>query len=466
MAPKADGEQHAIVIGGSIAGMVAARVLTASFDRVTLIERDALPAGPQDRAGTPQARHAHVLLVRGRRLLERFFPGFGAALLAAGGIEMDAMAESLSLTGAGWIPRMRSPYQTFVASRPLLDWVVRQQLATLPTLTMIERTEVVGLVRSPGDGGISGVRVRSREDDHREWELPAALVVDASGRTSRAPQWLAALGYPAPHETVINSFIGYASRVYAPPADWQADWKSLFLMGSPPTSNRGGVLFSIEGGRWQVTLAGAAREYPPTDDAGFLAFARTLRSPLLYEALRQATPLTPVTGYQKTENRLRAYDRLPRQPEGFVVLGDAVCAFNPVYGQGMTAAALAAALLETQLREHPDPGAAGWAARFQQRLAKQNAPIWLMATGEDFRYHATEGGQRGRLTKLSHWYFDQFGRQIPRNVAAATTFVEVMHLLRPPTALFHPRFASSVLWHLIRRPTASALTTQPAWIAS
>jgi 2-polyprenyl-6-methoxyphenol hydroxylase-like FAD-dependent oxidoreductase len=443
---------HAIVIGGSMAGLLAARVLTEHFDRVTIIERDRLPIAPEFRSGVPQARHAHLLLVRGRMILEQFFPTLTADLLAAGVPVLDTTADLQFLNPVGWLPRFRSDLSIFSCSRVLLEWTVRQQLARYAGVRFAERCDVIELLPDAHNSGVAGVRVRSRDQANAEQsgtqELHADLVVDASGRSSHTPDWLQALGYPRAQETVINAFLGYASRVYARPSGVSHDWQALWIATRPPALLRGGVIFPMEQDRWMVTLVGAARDYPPTDEAGFLAFARSLASPLLYEAITAAEPLSPIYGYQRTENCLHHYERLGSWPENFVVLGDAVCAFNPVYGQGMTVAAVSALTLDQALRAQrrgAQGDGRGLARQVQRQLAKQNAVPWLMATGEDFRYPATEGGHPDRLTRLTHWYMDRVLLLCAERADVYRTFASVLHMLNPPGVLFRPRILLKVL---------------------
>jgi 2-polyprenyl-6-methoxyphenol hydroxylase-like FAD-dependent oxidoreductase len=208
----------------------------------------------------------------------------------------------------------------------------------------------------------------------------------------------------------------------------------------------------LDSQRWIVTLSGAGGDYPPTDEDGFLAFARSLRDPLLYETLKDARPLSASSGNRSTENRLRHYERLARWPGGLVVLGDAACAMNPIYGQGMTAAALAALTLDRCLRQYPRPRSASTrelSRRFQRELARVNHPIWLLATGEDFRYPQAVGGRRTLWMTLIHHYIDQIIRQAPHNRLLYQRMVEVIHLLRSPVALGSP----AILMGILKRPT-------------
>jgi 2-polyprenyl-6-methoxyphenol hydroxylase-like FAD-dependent oxidoreductase len=269
-------------------------------------------------------------------------------------------------------------------------------------------------------------------------DLAADLVVVADGRNSRLPDWLTALGYEPPRETVVNSFQGYASRRYRPPAGFKADWKALYIQQAPPADPRGGLIAPVEGGLWLVSLVGGDGHYPPTDDVGFLDFARSLRSPALYEAIAEAEPLTPIAGQRATENRLRHYDRLGRFPAGVVVMGDAACAFNPVYGQGMTAAAIGAEVLDRWLRGNSSRHGPGRGRIFQRSLARATSAAWQFSTGADYGFRTTEGEPQGRFARWT-------GRHVARVMQGATRrpwvtrrLTRVFHLLHPPATLFGP----------------------------
>jgi pimeloyl-ACP methyl ester carboxylesterase len=255
--------------------------------------------------------------------------------------------------------------------------------------------------------------------------------------------------------------LGYASCTYAIPADLDADWRVLFLQADPPANARGGVLFPIEGNRWMVTLAGRGRDYPPTDEEGFLAFAASLRSPLLHQAIRRAERLTPIHAYRQTDNQRRFYERLPRRPQRFLVLGDAVYAFNPLYGQGMTVAAQSALALDRLLRQpaNGDPG--DLPTRFQREVATVSAAAWLMATGEDLRYPTTQGGERTLQLRLTHRYLDRVIGAATRDQTVSLAFGKVAQLVAPPTTLFRPGILLRALLHGgAREPGAPPTTTR------
>jgi 2-polyprenyl-6-methoxyphenol hydroxylase-like FAD-dependent oxidoreductase len=437
-----------------MAGLVAARVLIDYFDRVTIIERDRLPEEPGPRKGVPQARHLHALLVRGRLILEELYPGIVDQLAEQGAPMTDLASDMAWLTPAGWGVRFKSDFGIIPVSRDLLEFSVRSRTAALPQVQFIDECDVTGLTLNSGGDRVSGIRIRlhgrSRQEASSLRNLPADLVVDASGRGSKTPRWLAEIGYPQPEETVINAFLGYASRIYRRPAS-HTGWRGLYVQTAPPAHSRGGILFPIEGDRWMATIVGLGRDYPPSDEAGFLEFARSLRTSAFYDAIKDAEPLTDINIYRGTENRQRHYERLARQPEGFIVLGDAACAFNPVYGQGMTSAALGAQALgeclKRQRSRRPDGDLTGLAARFQKKLAKVAAAPWLLATGEDFRVPQAEGGKPDLPTRLMQKYVDRVVEFSTESVQVRTLLLEVFNLLRPPTVLFHP----SVFGHMIKR---------------
>ncbi len=441
--------EHAIVIGASMAGLLAARVLTDHFARVTIVERDQLADAPTPRKGVPQARHAHILLVRGRQILDQLFPGLVEDLIKDGAVLFDSTYDAKQLSPTGWTPRVPASLFTISCSRDLLEWRVRQRLFQNPRVTFVPETDAVGLLVN--GSGVNGARVRARGATRNVQELRAEIVVDASGRSSHTAEWLTELGYPTPSVTTINPHLGYASRIFARPLRATTDWKVVLIQSRAPTLKRAGAVLPIEGDRWIVTLAGYGRDFPPTDEAGFLEFAKSLAAPDIYDAIRDAPPLSSIAGYQRTENQMRHYERVERWLENFFVLGDSVSAFNPIYGQGMTNAAQSALTLDAVLRG----GISGTARRFQKALAKQNATAWLLATSEDFRFPTTEGVRPGLSLRFSQWYVNQVIETLVDEPRVFHIFSEVGHLLKPPTALFHPYVIAKVIRHKVARAQAA-----------
>lgn len=446
---------RAIVIGGSMSGLLAARVLLDRFSEVVLIERDEATDAPKAdalkadaskaRSVVPQSSHVHVLLTQGQRLLEHLFPGLAAELSAAGAPTVEWTADWLIFGRSKWMPRCKSGLSGRTCSRGLLESVIRQRLLAHPNLKLWSGCQVKGLL-SQNNGSVTGVELYWRNSTETEANtLGATLVVDASGRDSKLPDWLAQMGYDAPPETEMNAFLGYASRWYQRPAHSEADWKGITISAVGGLTLRGGVLYPIEGDRWIVTLGGMGRDYPPTDEAGFLEFARSLRSPILYDLLKEAQPLSPIYSYRRTENRWRHYEQLNDFPDGIVAIGDAVCAFNPIYGQGMTTAALGAMTLDRCLKQKQARSLDGFPLRFHRQLAHVLQTPWMMATGEDARSATTEGAKPSWSQRWVQKYIDRVMVLMQDDPALLKTFAEVVHMVKLPTALFTPAIVLKVL---------------------
>jgi flavin-dependent dehydrogenase len=296
-------------------------------------------------------------------------------------------------------------------------------------------------------------------------------VVDASGRNSKAPEWLAAMGFPIPHESMVDAHPGYASRVYRRPADFNESWEVMYIMPEAPDQPRGAVILPMEGDRWHVTLIGFDGDYPPTDEEGFLAFARSLPSPRVYDVLSKAEPLTAPVGYRKAENRLRQYDKLLRYLDGFLLCGDSVYALNPVYGQGMSVAAIGAEALDRVIaqhrQKHGDGNLIGLAATFQKELGKVIAGPWQMATGQDRRWRGVEGaGELDAMTRLIQSYFDKVMRVMLHDAQVAEAFLYVLQMVAEPSLLFRPDILVRVMvgsWK--RRSPAKVDAPKPVAVA-
>ncbi|BAZ47504.1 hypothetical protein NIES4103_01050 [Nostoc sp. NIES-4103] len=449
-----DNNIHAVVIGSGIAGLLAARVLTNHFAKVTIIERDYLSSQSEPRRGVPQSQQPHLLLTRGQIILEQLFPGIKDELATHEATLIDWTADFKWLLPGGWNPGFSSGITSRTCTRNLLETVIRQRLFSNKKVEFLEGTTVINLLTDTTQSFVKGVCLRDSKGV--EVNLNTQLVVDASGRKSHAIKWLKNLGYEVPQETKINSFLGYASRLYQVSDDSYLDYKALYIMPKAPTNPRGAVLYRVESNRFLVNLIGVGRDYPPTDEDGFLNFAQSLRSPQIYEAIKNALPLSPINGYQGTDNCWRHYERLPKFLENFIVLGDAVCAFNPVYAQGMTVAALGALTLDECLKKHKRFSgngniSLGLSRRFQKQLAKVNAEPWLASTGYDLRWPKTEGGKASFVTRLMQRYMDQIMIVAVKNAFVYKLLIEVIHLLKPPTVFFQPAILTQVLKLQVQR---------------
>ena len=387
---------QAIVIGGGMAGLMAAQVLSQHFAQVTIVDRDHLTELPEVRNGVPQARHPHTLMVRGQEILEQHFPGLTDELIGQGALPIDASREVAFFVAGDWHkPTRHADTMAIAMSRPLLETTIYRRVLTNPRIQIKHAHEVVNIFTDAQRQRVTGLAVRDRDGaPSAQTQLNADVVVDASGRQSQAPQWLSELGYTPADELTVNPFVGYSTRVYQKPADFVDDWKALYIRPALTTGPRGGMIIPLEGDLWCVALLGINRDYPPTDEAGFMEFARSLPTPKLFEAIQRAEPLTKPNGYRRTDSRLRRYDRLPRYLEGLLVLGDAVCALNPVHAQGITAAAIGSQALSESLQSHFKHHLAGdvhgLAAAFQKELHHALAEMWNTIVRDDRRWPATE----------------------------------------------------------------------------
>ncbi len=438
---------HAVVIGGSIAGLVAARVLHEHFAHVTIIERDALHDEPQARKGQPQAQHVHGLLARGLEVANGYFPDLLDGLQAGGAVVNDMGARMRWHIAGGYRIRYHSGLTGVLTTRPFLEWQIRRRVVALPNVVVLHQCSVVEPLTTPDRTCIRGVRVAHSADQHSE-EIEADLVVDAAGRGSHTPQWLAALGYERPTEQIIKIGVGYASRMYRRRTDDAPDANAVIVSASPPHGKRSGLAFAVEGERWQVALGGIAGDYPPTDEESFLAWARSLPAPDVYDLISRLEPLGPIVTHKFPSSLRRHYEKLARFPQGYVVLGDAVCSFNPTYGQGMTSAVLQAAALDDALQQH------GVGPELAKRFFTQAAKIvdipWQQAAGADFSYPETEG-PKARGTDLINAYVTRVQRATHHDPVVYGAFLRVMNLMAPPSTLFAPRVVARVLADSLRR---------------
>ena len=459
---------HAAVIGGGMAGILAAQALGDHFAEVTVVERDQLPDQPNFRTGVPQARHLHTFWAGGLRAVEQLLPGIEADLIAAGACPVRFPTDMRWLTPSDrWMGRFPATQRLASASRILIEWVVRRRVEQTPGIKFITGHEVRSL-RLNRQGDVTGLTMRARRGDASTVELPADLVVDASGRGSALPDWLEALDRRRPRESTVDAFLGYASRTYAVPDDFRADWKGTYIQAAPPRECRGGIIMPIEGNRWIVTLLGGGRDYPPTDDAGFLEFARSLRSSALYDVIAEAEPTSPVWGYRHTSNHRRHYERLPDMPGRLLVVGDSLCSFNPLYGQGMTVAALQAQTLTAFLRRYWPGDLPALAGPAQRAVAKCTTGAWLVATGSDLRYPITAGAKATFATRLLQRHVDRVFTGGHRRSQRERCLPPCTQHGRAPQALFRPgTVARALLWSRRRaadvaEPASSACAASPS----
>ncbi|MBV6699113.1 FAD-dependent monooxygenase [Kitasatospora aureofaciens] len=430
-----------MVIGGGLAGMFAAWALRGHAERIVVVERDRYPAEPAFRAGVPQGRHAHLVLEAGHRALEEMMPGIKQELTDAGATRVAASGDLRWLSSAGWMADYPAQMAFLSCTRPVMDKAVLDRVRAEPSIELLEGTEVVGLLGSAR--AVTGVKVRERGPERGEvQEIPAELVVDAAGRGTPLPGWLAELGCPPVPEERVDAGVTYTSRLFRRPAGADIGCKAIYLQTKAPDAPHLGVLLPVEGDRWIVSLAGMRGAEPEPGEAGFDKQLTLLRDPSIREALRDAEPAGEVRGFVPGPGVRRHYER--RSPEGLVVVGDAANTFNPVYGQGITVALFCARALRRTALRHGGIGHAT-ARDARREVAAVTKDAWVMSCTEDVRFAATTGGPSGAMLKLQHAFLDKVLAAATRNPAVTSAFHEVMSLVAPPTLLFRPAVLGAIL---------------------
>ncbi|MFI1731577.1 FAD-dependent monooxygenase [Streptomyces acidicola] len=444
--------RRAVVIGGGLAGLLSAAALRPHAD-VTVIERDLLPEGPASRRGVPQARHAHLLWSGGVRAMEELLPGVTDAWLAAGARRIPLPTGLVSLSAQGWVRRWPEMEFMIACSRDLLESVIRAEVARQSRITVVQGTELLGL--EGGASRVTGVRIRSADGEERV--LAADLVVDASGRSSRATMWLDALGVPPAPLGEVDSGLVYASRVFRAPAGTE-EFPVVNVQpdAGRPVPGQSATLMPIEGGRWLVTVSGTRGGQPTASAEEFEAFARNLRHPVVGELLADAEPLTDVVVTRSTVNRRRFYEKVSAWPEGFVAIGDSVATYNPLYGHGMSVAAQSALVLRERVAAH-GLMAPRLARRVQRAVAGPVSMAWQLATETDIRYPEAVGEQPGLVQRMFTRYVNRLLRTATGRPLVFRAFLGVMTLSKPPGALLSPE----VLLAVVRGPLKTPLTGPP-----
>ncbi len=435
--------QRAIVIGGSFAGLLGARVLSDHFDRVTIIERDEMNDRPEARKGQPQVRHPHTVLANGLNVLTRYFPDLPDALRKGGASITDVGSAIRWHVSGGYRRQFKSGVYFALASRPFLEWEIRRRVLALPNVSAVDRSTVTALLSSGEGGRVTGVRTVRRDGNSREEEWTAELVIDATGRGSAGPRWLEALGYAGPEENAVKIGVGYTTRIYRRRPGDLLGAELIIIAGAPPDNNRAALFVPMEDDRWNVSLVGWGGDHAPTDEASFLEFARGLAAPDVYNILPRLEPLTDFFHHKTPSNLRREYQKLTRFPGGYLALGDAIASFNPVYAQAMSSAALQVAALDEVLTGG-GPLDTLWKPFFKLAARVVDLP-WALAAGLDFSFPETRG-RKSRGTNLKNAYMAKLQRATHRDTVVYGAFLRVANLLAPRKSLFQP----PIMWRVLR----------------
>jgi 2-polyprenyl-6-methoxyphenol hydroxylase-like FAD-dependent oxidoreductase len=426
---------RAVVLGGSMAGLCAARVLDDAFEEVVVLERDEFPHEPTVRDGAPQTGQPHAMLEAGRVTLEDLFPGFGADVRAAGGLGLDMADDFTWYDQGGFVTSTDAAMPALYASRPLFEHVVRERMRDREAVRLRGDCRFFDYRYDADAGRVTGVRFRDEAGD--ETTLEAALVVDATGRTSRTPDWLERQGYPAPETSEVEVDVTYSTvRIERPP-----DAEGGVLVAPEADRPRGAAMMPVEDGRWEVVFQGIHGERAPADRETLLEWAETLPVEEIARQLRDREWASDVQRYPFPASVRRHYEGLERFPDGLAVTGDAIASFNPIYGQGMSVAALDALVLHHEL----DDGLAGLGPRFFERVSDVVDEPWQLAVGNDFVFEGTTG-PKPTGTDLFNRYVARLLRRAHDDGALTEAFFRVFRLERSVTSLLRP----GVVWRVLR----------------
>jgi len=447
--------KQAVVVGAGMAGLTAARSLADFFERVIILENDALPKEATHRPGTPQSRHLHALLAGGLQALSRLFPGFEESLSQAGAVRLRmGYDDRIERPGYDPFPQRDLGILIYGMTRPLLEFTTRKRLGEYRNIELSESCRAQQFIAAPGEATVTAVRCEN--SDGTSERLAADLVIDASGHGSLTLALLQSIGWPLPEETSIGVDIGYATALFEIPEDAPPDWIGARTLPDYPRNKRAASILPVEGNRWILTLGGRYDEKPPADWDGFLMYAQNLRTPTVYNAIRHAKRPSEIARFGFKASCWRHFERLEKFPRALLPFGDAICRFNPIYGQGMSVAALEADVLNRLLtaQSAESDGLAGLAAAFFPEAERLIDTPWWTAAIPDFSDPRTEG-QRPSDLEDTFKFFAALLKLAAQDAAAHKLFIEVQNLLKPRSAYRDPELVRRVKEVMAGAQTAS-----------
>ncbi|MDA2272619.1 glutamate synthase [Bacillus thuringiensis] len=431
----------AIVIGGSMAGKFAAKALSTSFKEVIIIEAGERWDGKSSRKRVPQSNHPHVLLKGGENAIEELFPNITNELIEAGSI-INNFTRDLKWHQFGlWKQPFIGEVHMIQQSRPLLELHIQKRIHQISNITIKYETLVKGLLVDAKLNKVCGVKVKYLETNTQE-EVHADLVVDASGFGSKSIEWLREYEIKVQEEKVrIDLF--YATKMFKLKENEELDCCNMLMSPSFPDNPYGVLIQTIEDNRYFVTFSGYANEKAPQTDDEFYDFAENLSISNVTDFLNKAEGITDIKTYKIPYQVRRRFDLVNNVPEGLLVIGDAQCRFDPVFGQGVSVAAMEAHQLQLLLQDRKQLD-----KTFTQQFYKKAATIietpWDMTTTEISR-HPQLKRELTTKQKFQLWYTKQIYRLSASNSDVYIRLVRVMNLIRSPFHLFHPKVLLSVL---------------------
>jgi 2-polyprenyl-6-methoxyphenol hydroxylase-like FAD-dependent oxidoreductase len=437
---------RAIVIGGGIGGLLTAKVLSEYYGEVLIVEKDVLPDRPENRSGTPQDLQPHRLTPRGSMILNRLFPGINDTLLAQGA--PSSLNKIAYLSNPYGSQRMPNSENEATFSRALLEWVIRERVKEIPNVRFLHQQEVIGLITNGEKTVVTGITVRDRGQLRQHKTLTADLVLDSSGRSSKLVTWLQELGYTVPEPDILKVSLGYSTRYYRIPSDLAKNWDVIRIDGDPIKKEFTGVFSIVEGNRAEMLLWSAGGCYPSTKAQEFEQSVAQLSDPLIAEVLQGLEPLTTPKGYRISELFRQRFEQMEKWPSGLLVLGDAFCNFDPIYGLGMTMAAVEVEMLEQCFlaqRANPD---LHFEQKVLQKLQDVIEPAWWLNCVSDLQWSGVEYvGQPMEGIGFAQRYFQLFLKNatMTNNFEQLLLFWGVNSLLFSPSVMINPSMVSSIL---------------------
>ncbi|OPC84102.1 hypothetical protein B4N89_27060 [Embleya scabrispora] len=441
---------RAVVIGGGYAGLLAARVLADHFDEVLVLERDVVDRTTGAHPSAPQSYHAHAMLARGAQALEVLFPGLRAELEQLGAPVYDYGERISFLLPTGYAVRATTGVRIQSFTRDELERRIRGRVLDLARVRLLDGARVRGLGRG-ADGRINSVRYRTEQGG--EQEATADLVVDASGRTTSIDDWLTEAGLPVSAKNTVKAKITYTTMVFDRTPE-EKDYDVAYQMSFAPAVRRGGAMLAVEHGRWVCSLFGFEQQ-PPTDPDGFLDYARSLDNPRLAEQIARRSGHDELHRYTNPGSTWRLHHRNPGWPEGLIAIGDALCVFNPVYGQGLTVPAIQAEALGSLLRRRSTgTGPTGLSREYLRAAAEIIKVPWSLSTTSDLMW--SPSGQPP-AARFAHWYNKQVFALARHDADVWTRFVKVANMTGPSSLLTHPTVLAKIARQAVtRRPNPGA----------
>lgn len=443
--------KKAIIVGGSIAGLASAKALAPYFDKITIFDADEIKDAEEARKGTPQASHVHGLLKGGGDALTSLFPKLPEKLVEAGAVSADFCQDVRWYLNERWMPRFPGSLPIFFQTRPVLERCIREEARKLDNLEVLSHRRILDYKLDPTKKRVIAAVVTRK--DGTEEIVEADFFVDTCGRGSFLSKWLSENGFGTVQEKRITVNLGYASCLMELPEDPERDWSSLLIYPKGPDEIRGSTLVKVEKNRWMLTLAGYHHDHPPADIEGFLEFARTLPKPDIYNAVKDARIVSPISLHKFPHGHWREYDKLPRFPLGLLPVGDTIASLNPLFGQGMSAAALSAQSLGQLVQEYDLPLSEDNLERLKedyfQALNKILKTPWDLARGQDFRYPATQGDKPLSLRPKNILKDLVMGSNSEEIIER---FFRIVHLVEEERSLYHPKWALKYIAAKIKNP--------------